>query len=87
MKEALNIPASFLLGPALACEEFQSKYLRYVFPNAHTSHRFDFALGHKLRVQATLFTFYEHRQFIMDRAYTFAGKQKTEAALVKSFTE
>jgi len=63
-----------------------SQYLENVYPNAHTSHRFRISLRLKLLAMDTLFIFYEHRQFQADRAYAFAGKQKTEAALVKSFT-
>ena len=86
MNEVLDIPASFQLGATSSCKRFQSKYLRYVYPKAHSQFRFLYALKMKLIAMETLLGFYEHRQFRVDRAYAFAGKQKTDAAMVKSFT-
>ena len=87
MNEVLDIPRKFRLGATLSCKRFQWKYLRLVYPKSLSYPQFKFALEMKLIAMETLLDFYEHRQFRVNRAYAFAGKQRTEARMVKSFKE
>jgi hypothetical protein len=82
MNQALDIPPLFLLGATSSCKSFEFKYLRYVYPKAHSKVRFYYSLSNKLRAMEALLGFYEHHQLKVDRTYAFAGKQKSEAAMV-----